>query len=156
MFNTGVQITTRLQCIIAPNTGIITHTHSTDKCYTLKNREEKASGTSSGGLSKKSFRKEINYLAKGKPRKKILEMFQTVLHKEHKRLSAKTSKKPKKKKVIVVEWSRESSSHSSDKDMSIQHMEQNKFDETDTDGPSIKLLDKMDMTDETDKTDKTD
>jgi hypothetical protein len=52
------------------------HAHSTDKCYILKNREEKASGTSSLGLTKKSpFRKEINFLAKGKPRKKILEMF---------------------------------------------------------------------------------
>ena len=98
-------------------------------------------------LSKKSFRKEINFLAKGKPRKKILEMFQAVLHKEHKRLAAKTSKKSKKKKVIVVEWSSESSSGSSDEDMSIQHMELNKIDKTDIDCPSSKLSDKRDMTD---------
>jgi hypothetical protein len=129
------------------------HTHSTDKCYTLKNGEEKASGTSSSGLSKKSFRKEINYLAKGKPRKKILEMFQAVLHKEHKRLAAKTSKKSKKKKVIVVDLSSELSSNSSDKDMSIQHMDLNKIDKTDIDGPSSKLLDETDMTDENGRND---
>jgi hypothetical protein len=41
----------------------------------LKNRAEKAKGASSPGLTKKSFRKEINILAKGRPRKKILEMF---------------------------------------------------------------------------------
>jgi hypothetical protein len=46
-----------------------------DKCYTLKNRVDKAKGTSSSGLTKKSSRKEINILAKGRPRKKILEMF---------------------------------------------------------------------------------
>jgi hypothetical protein len=33
--------------------------HPTDKCYTLKNRAEKARGASSSGLTKKSFRKEI-------------------------------------------------------------------------------------------------
>jgi hypothetical protein len=40
--------------------------HSTDKCFTFKNRAEKARGASSSGLTKKSFRKEINILAKGR------------------------------------------------------------------------------------------
>ncbi len=102
----------------------------------MKNHEEKARGTSSTGFSKKSFRKEINSLAKGKPRKKILEMFQAVLQKEHKRLAK--SKKSKKKKVIIESSSESSSSDSSDEEMSIQHMEMNKIDETD-------------MTDETDE-----
>lgn len=125
------------------------HTHSTEKCYTLKNREEKASGTSSSGLSKKSFRKEINSLAKGKPRKKILEMFQAVLQKEQKRLSK--SKKSKKKKVIIESSSESSSSDSSDEEMSIQHMELNKIDKTDINSTSSKLADETDMTDETDE-----
>jgi hypothetical protein len=70
--------------------------HPTDKSYTLKNRAEKARGASSLGLTKKSFRKEINILAKGKPRKKILEMFAVVLQQEHKKLAAKTPKRPKR------------------------------------------------------------
>jgi hypothetical protein len=114
----------------------------------LKNREEKASGTSSSGLSKKSFRKEINSLAKGKPRKKILEMFQAVLQKEQKRLSK--SKKSKKKKVIIESSSESSSSDSSDEEMSIQHMEL-KIDKTDINSTSSKLADETDMTDETDE-----
>jgi hypothetical protein len=70
-------------------------THPMDKCYTLKNHARKAKGASSSGLTKKSFRKEINILAKGRPRKKILEMFAIVLQQEHKKLAAKTPKKAK-------------------------------------------------------------
>jgi hypothetical protein len=63
----------------------------------LKNRAEKAKGASSSGLTKKSlFRKEINILAKGRPRKKVLEIFAVVLQQEHKKLAAKTPKKAKK------------------------------------------------------------
>ena len=46
-------------------------THSTDKCFTLKNRLNKDKGSASSTLTKKSFRKEINTLAKGRPKKKI-------------------------------------------------------------------------------------
>jgi hypothetical protein len=45
----------------------------------LKNHADKAKGTSSSGLAKKSFHKEINILANGSSRKKILEMFAVVL-----------------------------------------------------------------------------
>ncbi len=44
-------------------------------------------------------------------------------------------------------------SDSSNKEMSIQHMEPNKIDKTDIDGLSRKLSDKTDMTNETDETD---
>jgi hypothetical protein len=67
----------------------------------LKNCAEKARGASSLGLTRKSFRKEINILAKGRPRKKILEIFAVVLQQEHKKLAAKTPKKAKKTKSIV-------------------------------------------------------
>jgi hypothetical protein len=50
----------------------------------FENCAEKAKGALSSGLTKKSFRKEINILlAKGRPRKKILEMFTVVLQQEH-------------------------------------------------------------------------
>jgi hypothetical protein len=75
--------------------------HPTDKCYTLKNRAEKARGALSSGLTKKSFRKEINILAKGRPRKKVLEMFAVVLQQEHNKLAAKTPKKAKKTEIII-------------------------------------------------------
>jgi hypothetical protein len=68
-------------------------THTTDKCLTLKNRAERAKGASSSGLTKKSFCKEINFLAKARPKKKILEMFAVVLQQEHKKLTSKTTKK---------------------------------------------------------------
>jgi hypothetical protein len=87
-------------------------THPTDKCYTLKNCADKAKGTSSLAFTKKSSRKEINILAKGRPRKKILEMFAIVLQQEHKKLAAKTSKEPKKNKIILDE-----SSNSSDQNI---------------------------------------
>jgi hypothetical protein len=60
----------------------------------LKNRAKKAKGASSSDLTKKSFCKEINILAKGMlPRKKSLEMFAIVLQQEYKKLAAKTPKK---------------------------------------------------------------
>jgi hypothetical protein len=65
--------------------------HPTDK------RGEKARGASSSGLTKKSFRKEINILAKGRPRKKVLEMFPIVLQQEHKKLAAKRPLKRQKR-----------------------------------------------------------
>ena len=64
----------------------------------FKNRAEKAKRATSSGLTKKSFHNEINILAKGRPKKKILEMFAVVLQQEHKKLSAKTPKKAKQTK----------------------------------------------------------
>jgi hypothetical protein len=57
----------------------------------LQNRADKAKGTSSSGLNKKSFCKEMNILAKGRPRKKILGTSAVVLQQEHKKRAAKTS-----------------------------------------------------------------
>jgi hypothetical protein len=90
--------------------------HTTDKCFTLKNCAEKAKGASSSGLSKKSFRKEINILAKVRPKKKILEMFAVVLQQEHNKLSSKNTKKIKKKNIL------DESSNSKNEDMSVEQM----------------------------------
>jgi hypothetical protein len=111
--------------------------HPTDKCYTLKNHEEKARGASSSGLTKKSFRKEINILGKGRPRKKVLEMVAVVLQQEHKKLAAKTPRKAKKTEIIIDE-----SSDSKNENMSIDQMSISKTDKADS--PSEKLTDERD------------
>jgi hypothetical protein len=111
--------------------------HSTDKCYTLKNRAEKVKGASSSGLTKKSFRKEIYTLAKGSPRKKVLEMFALVLQQEHKKLAAKSSKKAKKTEIVIDE-----SSDSENENMSLDQMSISKTDKTNS--PSEKLTEETD------------
>jgi hypothetical protein len=111
--------------------------HPTDKCYTLKNGAEKAKGASSSGLTKKSFRKEINILAKGRPRKKVLEMFAVVLQQEHNKLAAKTPKKARKTEIIIDE-----SSDSKNEKMFIDRMSISKTDKTDS--PSKKITDETD------------
>ena len=88
-------------------------THTTDKCFTLKNRAEKAKGASSSGLTKKSFREEINFLAKQRPKKKILEMFAVVLEEEQQKLNSKNAKKIKKKIIL------DESSDSENENMSV-------------------------------------
>jgi hypothetical protein len=82
---------------------------------------------SSSGLSKKSFRKEIKMFAKGRPRKKILDMFAMVLQQEHKKLASKTPKKVKKTKIILDE-----SRDSKDKNMSVDQMSISKMDNDDS------------------------
>jgi hypothetical protein len=112
-------------------------THTTEKCFTLKKCAEKAKGASSSGLTRKSFRKEINILAKLRPKKKILEMFAVVLQQEHKKLTSKNTKKIKRSIIL------DESSDSKNKDMSVEQMSINK---TDTDNSPSKIL-----TDETDE-----
>jgi hypothetical protein len=100
-------------------------------------QRSKAKGASSSGLTKNSFRKEINILAKGRPRKKILEMFAVVLQQEHKNLAAKTPKKAKK--TIIMD----ESSNSDNKDMSVDQMSISKKDKDDS--LSEKLTDETDQ-----------
>jgi hypothetical protein len=117
-------------------------THGTDKCYTLKYRSDKGKPTSSSGLTKQSFRKEINILSKGRPRKKILEMFAVVLQQEHKKLAGKKTKKAKTTKKVVLDVS----SDSEDGDMSVDHIERESSDKGDSpsDSPSERKTDETD------------
>jgi hypothetical protein len=119
-------------------------THPTDKCYTLKKLGDEAKGTSTLGFNKKSFGKDISILAKGRPRKKVLEMFAIVLQQEHKVHATKTSKKTKNNKIILNE-----SSNSANKNMSIDPMTVSTMDKVES--PSKQLTDKTDKTDQ-DKT----
>jgi hypothetical protein len=116
-------------------------THPTDKCYILKNRAEKANGATSSGLTKKSFRKEINILAKGRPRKKILEMFAVVIQQEHQKMSQKKSANTNKKakKTILID---NESSDSENENMSVEQMSINNTDLDDS--PPENLTDETD------------
>jgi hypothetical protein len=107
----------------------------------LKNRAEKANGATSSGLTKKSFRKEINILAKGRPRKKILEMFAVVIQQEHQKMSQKKSANTNKKakKTILID---NESSDSENENMSVEQMSINNTDLDDS--PPENLTDETD------------
>ena len=127
-------------------------THNTDKCYILKNRAEKTQRTSSSGLNltKKTFRKEIHFLSKKRPKKQILEMFASVIQREQKHLIAKTPKKGKKTPKILID---NESSDSSDEDMSVDHIMITEPDKSKTDKPDTNMSDSPSdkITDETDE-----
>ena len=94
-------------------------THGTTDCYTLKNRA-KASGAGNGSpnkrsFSNKSFRKELNMLAKKSSKKKVLELYASAVKREQTKLAKKTSSKRKKRE--------ESSDSDSDSDMSANLVE---------------------------------
>jgi hypothetical protein len=109
-------------------------THTTDKCYTIKNRANKANGNANGKpMTKNSFRREINMMAKKRPKKKILEMFATVLQQEHNRLakSKKAKAATKKRRVFDVDNDSDSNestestyeNHAMDEDSTVKNTE---------------------------------
>jgi hypothetical protein len=67
-------------------------THATENCYVVKNKAAKANASNGKTLTKQSFRREINIMSKTRSKKKILEMFATVLSDEHRKM-------PKSKKT---------------------------------------------------------
>ena len=97
----------------------------------------------------KTFRKEIHFLSKKRPKKQVLEMFASVIQQEHKHLIPKTLKKGKNTPKILID---NESSDSLDEDMSVDHMmitepDKSKTDKSDTnmsDSPSDKITDKTD------------
>ena len=126
------------------------HIHSTDKCFTLKNRKDKEKGPT--GLTKKSFRKEINSLTKGgQLKKKILEMFAHVLKDERVKLAKQKAHKAKKAKKTVIADSSDSDSC----DMSVDNIElelgatdqaDRKTDETDEDQTYLDRIENLGST----------
>jgi hypothetical protein len=81
-------------------------------------------------MTKKSFRKEINLLAQSRPKKKVLEMFASILKTEYqknsnKKKSSKVKKSPKKKTVLLSE------SDESDEDESIGSINNMECDQSD-------------------------
>ena len=88
-------------------------THATADCYTLKNRAKSGGAVSGHGtkrsFSNKSFRKELNMLAKKSSKKKVLDLYATAVKREQAKLAKKSSKRKKRE---------ESSDSDSDSDMS--------------------------------------
>jgi hypothetical protein len=98
-------------------------THDTANCYTLKNRAAKGGNSSSSAqrtFTSKKFRKEIHSLFKKQPKKKVLDMFASVIQSEQAAISKK-QKAVKQKKRRVIDTS-ESESESDD-DLSVQVIE---------------------------------
>jgi hypothetical protein len=90
-------------------------THSTADCYTIKNRAKArnhAPWAYKRSFSNQNLRKEINLLARTSSKKKILEMYASVIKKEQAKLDG--SKKPEKWRKIVAPKSE------SDDKMSVQ------------------------------------
>jgi hypothetical protein len=90
-------------------------THNTDSCYTLKNKAKKTDD--SGSMTKKSFRREINLLSQKRPKKKVLEMFASVLTDKRKKASKKQkahdkakSRRKKREQAVTTSSSSESES----------------------------------------------
>ena len=96
-------------------------THGTSDCWTIKNRAAKNHG--SGGskttqparsFSNKSFRKEVNLLARSSSKKKVLESFATAVQREQVKLAKKGNKRKK---------AAQNSEGESDDDMSVELIE---------------------------------
>jgi hypothetical protein len=72
--------------------------HDTSDCWTLQNRTKKANvghdGIKKRSFSNKSFRKEINFLAKKSSKAKVLDLYATAVKREQ----AKLAKQKKDKK----------------------------------------------------------
>lgn len=101
-------------------------THDTASCYTLKNRAAKGgnSNSSSGSSAQrnfngKKFRKEIHILFKNQPKKKVLDMFASVIQSEQAIISKKKASKQKKR---LASDASESGSES-EEDLSVHLLE---------------------------------
>ena len=73
--------------------------HDTSDCWTLQNRAKKAhvghDGVKKRSFSNKSFRKEINFLAKKSSKAKVLDLYATAVKREQAKLAKKSAKKRK-------------------------------------------------------------
>ena len=95
--------------------------HNTDKCYTLKNRAAKANGSSASSSARftgKKFCKEIHALYKNSPKKKVLDMFATVLKKEAASLNKQKKAATQKKRQQEADMESDS-----DSDISVNLLE---------------------------------
>jgi hypothetical protein len=82
-------------------------THTTADCYTIKNRAKAtnhAPKANKRSYSNQNLRKEINLLAKTSSKKKILEMYASVVKREQAKLEGnkKREKHEKRKKIVAT------------------------------------------------------
>ena len=71
--------------------------HNTSDCYVLKNRANSGSKGSSSqnnrSFSNKNFRKELHMLSKKSSKKKVLDMYESVIKKEQSKLAKRKAKR---------------------------------------------------------------
>ena len=89
-------------------------THSTADCWTIQNRSKTTNHVQKDkrNFSNKNLRNEINLLSKSSSKKKILDMYASVIKREQAKLGGK--KKPDKRRKIIAPESE------SDDEMSVQ------------------------------------
>jgi len=115
-------------------------THNTEQCYVLKNKAAKTNGFNGKTLTKQSFRREINMMSKKKSKKKVLEMFATVLQDEASKM-AKSKKTKKNVKFDTSDSEESTESTNENHGMDIEHnVNQNETDEEHTFQKAIESL----------------
>jgi hypothetical protein len=87
-------------------------THATTDCFTINNRDKSGSEGVNRSFSNKSFRKEVNFLAKKSSKKKVLDMYATASSKREQKKIQKQIAKRKPREVA-------SSDSKSDSDVSL-------------------------------------
>ena len=77
-------------------------THSTADCWTIQNRSKTTNHVQKAkrNFSNKNLRNEINLLSKSSSKKKILDMYASVIKREQAKLQGK--KKPEKRRKIIA------------------------------------------------------
>jgi hypothetical protein len=104
-------------------------THDTDRCYILKNLARKAEQANGNGkehakpFSKRTFRKEINAIARKAGKNDGLAVFASALKREQGKLAKRSSKKHVKA-TATKKKAAESSESDSDSDESVHILEQ--------------------------------
>jgi hypothetical protein len=90
-------------------------THTTVDCFTIKNRDKSGSQGAKHSFSNKSFRKEVNFLAKKSSMKKVLDMYVTAIKRGQKKMQKQIAKR-KPREVA-------SSDSESDSNVSLHNIE---------------------------------
>jgi hypothetical protein len=86
--------------------------HATADCFTLKSRDKSGLQGANHSFSNKSFRKEVNFLAKKSSKKKVLDMYATAIKREQKKMQKQIAKhKPREVASSDSESSSEVSMH---------------------------------------------
>ena len=123
-------------------------THNTEQCYVIKNKAAKSNGFNGKTLTKQSFRREINMMAKKTSKKKVLEMFATVIQAEHTKMS-KSKRAKTQKKVVEDSSDSEESTGSSNENHQMDIDDNVKKTETDEETTYRKAIENLGAVTET-------
>jgi hypothetical protein len=68
-------------------------THATADCFTIKNRDKSGLQGANHSFLNKSFRKEVNFLAKKSSKKKVLDMYATAIKREQTKMQKQIARR---------------------------------------------------------------